>query len=57
VDPEVLHELFVFDLLPPLVITLNLVFYLFDSVRIVAVTRHLISSEIASVEQSLLEYA
>ncbi len=53
--PQVLHKLFMLNLLPPLVVTFDLVFQFFDPVAFVSVLRQFFSAEIGSVQQLLFE--
>jgi hypothetical protein len=57
VDPQVLHKLFVLDLLPSFMIALDLVFQFLYPVAFVAILLELFPSEVVAIEELLLEEA
>lgn len=57
VDPQVLHKLFVLDLLPSFMIALDLVFQFLHPVAFVPILLELFPSEVVAVEELLLEEA
>lgn len=55
VHSQVLHELFVFDLLASFMVSLDLVFHFFHTVSLVSVFLQLFPSEVAAIQELLFE--
>ena len=55
VNPQVLHELLVLDLLPPLMVSLDLILHFLDTVALISVLLEFFPPKVVAVKELLLE--